>query len=272
MQILRHKYQTQNVGTVERGASIMTGTLLVKQGLRRSGWIGTGAALLGIAFLRRGITGFCYTYQALGVSSKGAPEGRNASVPSGTGVRVDQAITINRPRAEVYRFWRDLPNIAQIMQHVDSIRILSPERSHWIVKGPGGKPMEWDAEIINEVEGELIAWRSLEGAEVPNAGSVHFKDAAGGRGTEIRVELQYVPPGGVVGASVAMLFGEAPSQQIAKDLKDLKAQMEAGFLPQTAGQPVGSKTCEIDKKQPSDIVTKASEGSFPASDAPAYTH
>jgi uncharacterized membrane protein len=272
MQILRHRYQNQNVGKVERGASIMAGTLLLKQGLQKSGWLGTGAALLGIAFLRRGITGFCYTYQALGIRSNATPPGPNTSVEHESGIRVDEAITINRPRAEVYRFWRDLSNIAHIMKHVESVRITGPTRSHWAVKGPAGNCIEWDAEIINEAENERIAWRSLEGAEVPNAGSVHFKDASGGRGTEVKIELQYVPPGGAVGALVAKLFGEEPSQQISNDLKRFKAQLEAGVLPETQGQPVGARNSSEEKQHNSDLVTNASESSFPASDAPAYTH
>src|ERR1700679_211077 len=135
-----HNFQPKNVGKAERAASLMAGALLVTRGIQKKSWLGTGAALLGIAFLRRGITGFCYTYQALGIRSNDLPEGRNVSVPAETGIRVDEAITINRPREEVYRFWRDLSNIAQIMEHVESISS-SPggNHSHWIARGPGGK-------------------------------------------------------------------------------------------------------------------------------------
>jgi uncharacterized membrane protein len=130
--------------------------------------------------------------------------------------------------------------------------------------------MEWDAEIVNESENELIAWRSLDGSEVPNAGSVHFKDASGGRGTEVKVELQYVPSGGPVGAFAARLFSADPAQQIHNDLKRLKARLETGVVPKTEGQPVGGRRAE--REPHSDAVAKASEQSFPASDAPAFTH
>jgi len=273
MQILEHIHQTKNVGKVERAASVMAGTLLIARGLQKKSWLGTGAALLGIAFLRRGITGFCYTYEALGINSNQASGGRNVSVPSGSGIRVDDVITINRPRDEVYRFWRDLSNLALLMVNVESVSASGDGiHSHWIARGPGGKRMEWDAEIVNERENELIAWRSLDGSDVPNAGSVHFKDAACGRGTEVKVELKYLPPGGAVGAFSARLFGEDPAQQIHNDLRRLKARIEAGVVPQTAGQPVGARIRRVDHHPNSDVVGKASEESFPASDAPAFTH
>jgi uncharacterized membrane protein len=209
-------FQPKNVGKAERAASLMAGALLFTRGLQKKSWLGTGAALLGIAFLRRAVTGFCYTYQALGIdtneASPGPSPGHNVSVPSGRGIRIGEAVTINRPRDEVYRFWRDLSNLAHFMEHVESVNASAgSNRSHWIAKGPGGKRMEWDAEIVNESENELIAWRSLDGSVIPNAGSVHFKDASGGRGTEVKVELQYVPSGGPVGAFAARLFSEGPA-------------------------------------------------------------
>jgi uncharacterized membrane protein len=279
MEIIRHKYWTPNVGKIERGASVIAGTLLVAHGLKqmgmkRKGWAGLGLAFLGTGFLRRGITGFCYTYQALGIRTAEKPEGRNVSVPYELGIRVDEAITINRPVAEVYAFWRNLENLAEFMEHVESVRPAGGNRSHWVAKGPGNRRMEWDAEIIHEEENRMIGWRSLEGSDVPNAGSVHFAEAAGGRGTEVRVELQYDPPGGTLGAYVAKLFGEEPSAQVHNDLQRLKTRLEAGVVPTTAGQPVGASGGEQEREhqRKSAQVVSASEESFPASDAPAYSH
>ena len=275
MEIIRHKYNTPNVGKVERGASIMAGSLLTYLGLRQKSWTGAGIALMGAAFLRRGITGFCYTYQAFGVRTAAKTQGRNVSVPYELGIRVDEAITIDRPRAEVYQFWRNLENLAQFMQHVESVRTQPGEmKSHWVATGPAGRRMEWDAEIINDIPNRLIAWRSLENSDVANAGSVHFADASGGRGTEVRIELQYNPPGGAIGAFVSKLFGGEPSDQIRNDLKRLKTRLEAGVVPTTDGQPVGSSKGPEDERrhQASEKVVSASEESFPASDSPAYTH
>jgi uncharacterized membrane protein len=285
MEIIRHKYQGPtagpNIGKVERTASVAAGMLLVGKGLRDKGWTGTAVALVGVEFLRRGITGNSHGYQALGINMAGTRDHENGSVsvPHGSGVRIDEAITINRPRAEVYAFWRDLANIAEFMEYVESVRTIGDggdRKTRWTAKGPGGKGLEWDAEIINEKENELIAWRSLDGSEVANAGSVHFKDAPGGRGTEVALEIMYMPPGGAFGALAAKLFGEDPAARLHADLKRLKARIEAGVLAGTSGQSAGPKEPGEETPSPqqarSDAVGAASEESFPASDSPAFTH
>ncbi|HVF86762.1 MAG TPA: SRPBCC family protein, partial [Pyrinomonadaceae bacterium] len=121
----------------------------------------------------------------------------------------------------------------------ESVRVTDDKRSHWVAKAPAGTTVEWDAEVYNEKQNEMIAWRSLEGADVDNAGSVHFERASGGRGTVVKVSLKYDPPGGVIGATIAKLFGEAPDQQIQEDLRRLKQVMEAGEIPTTEGQSSG---------------------------------
>src|SRR5207237_10075425 len=119
------------------------------------------------------------------------------------------------------------------MQHLVSVRQLDHRRSHWIAKAPAGRTVEWDAEIINEIPDELIGWRTLDGADVISAGSVRFTPATGRRGTEVRVRLQYYPPGGKLGSAVAWIFGAEPSQTIQEDLRRFKRLMEAGEIPTT---------------------------------------
>jgi uncharacterized membrane protein len=154
-------------------------------------------------------------------------------------IRVSQAVTINRSPEELYRFWRDFQNLPRFMKHLESVRELGNRRSHWVSKAPAGRRVEWDAEITEDRQNEMIAWRSLEGADVDNAGSVRFERAPGERGAIIRVEMRYNPPAGVIGATVAKLFGEDPQWQIKDDLRRLKQVMETGEVITTVGQPAG---------------------------------
>ena len=142
-------------------------------------------------------------------------------------------MTINRSPEEIYHFWRDFQNLPRFMDHLESVDVLDERRSHWRAKAPAGKTVEWDAEIIEDRPNELIAWRSLENADVPNTGSVRFVPAPGGRGTEVHVELKYDPPGGAVGVAIAKLFGEEPNQQVATDLRRFKQVMETGEVVQS---------------------------------------
>jgi uncharacterized membrane protein len=127
------------------------------------------------------------------------------------------------------------------MKHLVSVDVLSETRSHWVARGPAGRRLEWDAEIHNDVENGLIAWRSLRGSDVDSAGSVHFKDAPGGRGTEVVVHLQYNPPAGMVGATVAKLLGHDAETEIESDLYRLKQFLECGEVAVTEGQTRGGQ-------------------------------
>jgi uncharacterized membrane protein len=140
---------------------------------------------------------------------------------------------------ELYRYWRDFENLPRIMRHLKSVKKVDEKKSHWVVDAPMGRTVEWDAEIINDEPGSVIAWRSLAGAGVDNAGSVRFVPAPGNRGTEVRVNIDYIPPAGQVGAFVARLFGKNPKQEIQEDLRRFKQMMEAGEAPTTEGQPRG---------------------------------
>jgi uncharacterized membrane protein len=147
------------------------------------------------------------------------------------GIHVQQVVTVNKSPEELYRFWRDFTNLPRVMDHLESVTVEDGKRSHWRAKAPAGYTVEWDAEIINDEPNHLIAWRSLENATVANAGSVRFIPAPGDRGTEVRVTLDYIPPAGRVGAIVARLFDEEPSQQVKADLRRFKSVMETGEVP-----------------------------------------
>ncbi len=262
---------SKNVGKTERGASIVAGSLLVYAGLRSGRWSGLGLAVAGAALVKRGATGHCEAYRALGVRTTDTETGGHVSVPHGEGIRVDRAVTVNKPRFEVYSFWRNFENLPNFMHHLERVRQTSDTQSHWIAKAPLGRSVEWDAEVINDIPGELIAWRSLPGADVHNAGSVHFRDTAGDRGTEVKVELQYIPPGGVLGAWVAKLLGEDPDGQIEGDLRRFKMILETGEIPKNLHEFHKSEEKKKVQREKEMDVHSASEGSFPASDAPAWT-
>lgn len=155
------------------------------------------------------------------------------------GMHVEEAVTINRPRQELYRFWRDFPNLARFMKNIQSVTLLDGNQSHWISQRPGGRTVEWDAQIINDEPDALIAWRSVGASDIDHAGSVRFLDAPGGRGTEVKVAMDYVPPAGKLGAAVAKLLGGEPSEQVREDLCRFKQLMETGEIATIQGQPRG---------------------------------
>jgi uncharacterized membrane protein len=157
-----------------------------------------------------------------------------ASVHRGEGIKVEKSVTVHRPALELWEVWRNFENLPRIMEHVESVAVVDPVRSHWVVNGPAGSRYEWDAEIHNELRGELIAWRSV-GGDLHHAGSVRFKETGGG--TQVIVELRYEPPAGKVGAAVAKLFGKEPGQQIEKDLERFKQVMESGEAPAASEPP-----------------------------------
>ncbi len=241
-----------NVGRVERWLSLAAGGALAAHALRNRTPASAAAAAAGAALLYRGATGHCNVYQALGVNraehrASGRGTGRIADQGSDTrrrlggrrGTHVDEAVTINRPIAEVYRFWRNFENLPRFMQHLQSVSMRDGGISHWVAKGPAGSTVEWDARIINEVDNQVIGWQSLDGSMVSTAGSVNFDEAE--HGTTVRVHLQYNPPAGKLGSTIAWLFGEEPSLQVREDLRRFKALLEAGEIPTIEGQPSGRR-------------------------------
>lgn len=216
-----------NVHKVERVASLVLGAgLLVLGGIRR-GFVGAALAALGGGLVHRGVTGHCHLYGALRISTAHGVRGPSASVPHGQGIKVKRSVTVRAAPEAVYAFWRQLDNLPRFMQHLESVEVLDEQRSRWRVEGPAGQTVEWEAQIINDVEGELIAWRSLPGSEIPNAGSVRFERAVNGHGTIVTVTLEYDPPAGVLGALAAKLLGADPDQQVDEDLHRFKQILEA---------------------------------------------
>jgi len=212
----------RNISDLERGLSLIAGGTLVLYGLRRS--LGSLALMLGGgALIYRGLTGYCATYQALEVNTTHRDRGH--------GVALRATITVNKPAAEVYRFWRHLENHPRFMQHLESVASTNGKRSHWVAKTPLPAPLEWDADIVTERENALLSWRSLPGADVDHAGTVHFRELPNGRGTEVRVRLEYAPPGGMVGVAVTNLFKTLTEHQLREDLRRFKQIIETGETP-----------------------------------------
>jgi uncharacterized membrane protein len=180
--------------------------------------------------LYRGVTGHSPVYRALNINTAETGLSQQVSVAHHQGFKISKSVYINRSPEELFAYWRNFENLPRIMSHLKSVEVQTPTRSHWVAKAPAGLSVEWDAEIINEIPGELIGWRSLEGAQVPNAGSVHFERAFNGQGTVLKVTLKYDPPGGALGMAVAKLFGEEPAVQIADDLRRFKQAIESGEL------------------------------------------
>ena len=139
-----------------------------------------------------------------------------------------RSLTVRKSPEEVYAFWRDPANLARFMRHVESVTPIDDRRARWVMKAPAGKTIAFDAEIVDDRPGELISWQALPDSPVPNAGMVRFTPAPGGRGTEVRLILEYEPPFGKLGSKLAMLWREEPGQQAMDSLRQLKQVLETG--------------------------------------------
>jgi uncharacterized membrane protein len=216
----------RNISTTERWASALIGGALAAVGYRRDN---RGLGLAGLGMLVRGATGFCPVSAAVGRDTSN-PYDTRARLGGSRGVMVDASTTIYRPIQEVYAYWRSFENLPLFMDHLEDVQDISGSRSHWVAKGPMSMPVEWDAEIINDVPPELISWKTVGESDVVSAGSVRFKQAPGDHGTEVRVKLQYDPPAGKVGATVAWMLGDDPQTAIEEDLRRFKQLVETGEI------------------------------------------
>jgi uncharacterized membrane protein len=190
----------------------------------RARLMATMGAVLGVAALDVSCA------RQLGRDGSGYTSAARRQKKANRAVRVERVTTINKPVHEIYQFWRNFENLPRFMRHLKSVERLDDTRSRWRAKGPAGLTFEWDAEIVQDRPDEWIAWRSIEGSDVENSGSVRFRPAPGARGTEVRVQLQYEPPAGAIGRTLAKLFGEEPDQQIHEDLHRFKQLMETGEI------------------------------------------
>jgi uncharacterized membrane protein len=229
-----------NMGALERGASVTLGVALVALALsRRRGLADIGSAALGAYLLVRGTTGRCAVYDLLDTGTAGDEADERLGAGSHRDASVQAIATIARPPGEVYAFWRALENAPRFMDRIHSVTVLDDRRSHWSARLPGGRLVEWDAEIVEDRPGELLVWRSRPGAPVHHHGAVQFRPAPGDRGTEVHLEVELELPGGGVGRAVGRLLGRAAAYVAEDDLYRLRQLLEAGEVATTESQPRG---------------------------------
>lgn len=214
----------------EKWTSIVGGGAMVLSGLKQRSLRGVLMAIAGGSMVYHGATSDKSITQAVG-DAVGDAVGLTKSI------KVEKTVTINKSAEELYRYWHNFENLPTFMKHLKSVTVSSEQRSHWIASAPLGQSVEWDAEIIKDDPNHLIAWASVEGADIDNSGFVRFQPAPADRGTEVKVVMEYAPPGGALTAALAKLFGEEPEQQIGDELGRFKQLMEAGEIATTEGQP-----------------------------------
>jgi uncharacterized membrane protein len=213
-----------NISATARLASTIAGATLGIVGYQRSN---KALGLAGLGLIARGASGWCPVTAAFDLDAQSDLEATKRHLGGSHGVLVEDAITIYRPVSEVYSYWRNLENLPSFMDHLEEVSVTDRFRSHWVARGPLGMFVEWDAEIINDIPPSLLSWRSVGNAEVISAGSVRFKPA-GEHATQVYVKLQYDPPAGKLGATMAWLLGDDPQRQVAEDLRRFKQVLESG--------------------------------------------
>ncbi|MGV0024246.1 SRPBCC family protein [Phormidesmis priestleyi] len=221
--------QQASVSDKERWASIIGGGAMVLAGLQQRSLRGILTAIAGGTLAYHGAK-----------SDKSLTEKVGDAVGVNKSIKVEKTVTIKKSAEELYNYWHDFENLPNFMKHVESVKVIDMRRSHWVAKAPMGQTVEWDADIINDQPNQLIAWASIDGADIENSGFVRFTPAPGDRGTEVKVVMEYDIPGGMVTAALAKLFGEEPEQQIGDELRRFKQLMEAGEIATTEGQPRGA--------------------------------
>ena len=228
---VRDRVKEVNAMDVEHIATLAAGTAMVLLGMRRGGILGGLMKMGGTALVLRGQTGYGRLYRAVGLQLPALPTGVGKQ-----NVRVEASVVVRRPRQEIYRIWRNLENLPVFMDHLLSVHEIDDTRSLWVGRAPAGMVIKWDAEIINDIENELIAWQTLEGSGVDHAGSIRFSEV-GDKATKIDVVMRYDPPADLLGVWIAKIFHSDPQRQIERDLQHFKAIMELGRQPSRNRKP-----------------------------------
>jgi len=206
-----------------RMAAGVFGGMLVLRGLMRRGIFGDLAGLIGLGLLGRSITNLP-TRRLLGIGA-----GRRA-------IDVQKTITIHSPIDRVFDFFAHPENFPHFMANVLDVRENQSGRSHWVVAGPAGMKVEWDAECTQCEPNRVVAWKSVEGSTVQNAGIIHFDEVLGG--TRVDIKMSYNPPGGALGHFIAKLMGTDPKSEMDEDLARVKTLIETGRAAHDAAQPM----------------------------------
>jgi uncharacterized membrane protein len=220
---LASRLPAANVSSSERLFTLLAGAALLgyswKNGSKSLGMVSAG-------LIARGATGYCPAYAAMGVNNTDTRQ----ALTGGRGIHIRESVTINAPADRIYRFWRQLDRLPEVMPHLAKVEQLDTKRSRWTARAFDQVPLTWNAEIINEVPFETIGWKTLPGEAIQNAGSVTFKPVPGNGGTEVRVHLQYAAPGGKAARWLAKIAGEDPARLTRDGLLALKRQLELQSL------------------------------------------
>lgn len=225
----------RNIGQGQRLLSVLAGLGFIIQGLKRPSVFGVILGMTGMSLVYRGASGYCPALAAMGIDANGDDRTTQRlgqrKVIRERATKIRGTIVINRPPADLYRFWRSFDNLPHVMSHLQSVFVINDRLSYWVGQTLSGSPtVEWDAEIINDIENERIEWRSLANADLDHTGSVELAPCVDGQSTTLTLTLYYVLPTGLFGTASAEIFGEDPEDKIAQDLQRFKERMEGGGI------------------------------------------
>lgn len=257
--------QQTNMSQMERQISMALGALFLLHAVTRRSSASLITAPLGAYLFWRGQSGRSLLYEAFNINTaqQGSWQGnggwqQNRQWQGNGGVQqipiqqqreqqpsnrieIKRAVTIDKPAQELYNYWRKLENLPNFMHHLERVEQTGDKSSHWKAKIAGGIPVEWDAEIVEDLPGQRIAWRTKPDAQVQQQGMVTFKPATGERGTVVEVDIHYSPPGGIIGEAFGRMLNGVTAQQVKDDIRRFKNLMETGEVPTVEGQPSGRR-------------------------------